>query len=100
MEVKPIGEAVFEMSGQTYRISASELKQQAMEQNSSLSYKGGTEDWSVSFSAVHAVGEFTWLVPFSLGVAGASLGIDELVKQPTGVEIISGMRFEFVEDEE
>jgi hypothetical protein len=77
MEVKPIGEAVFEVAGQTYRIAASELKQQSPIKNSSGIQKDEAADWSVSFTAAHAVGEFTWLVSFTLGVAGASMGIGE-----------------------
>lgn len=44
MEVKPIGEAVFEVAGQTYRIAAGGLKQHDMVRNSSGLFKGGAED--------------------------------------------------------
>jgi len=100
MEVKPIGEAVFELAGQTYRIAANELKQQIPKKNSSGILKDDADDWSVSFTASNALGEFVWLVSYSLGIAGASLDIDELVEQPAGVEMRSNMGFELIEDEE
>ncbi|WP_298183757.1 hypothetical protein [uncultured Pseudomonas sp.] len=100
MEVKPIGEAVFEVAGQTYRISASELKQQGMEQNSNRSHKSGTDAWSVSFTAEHELGQFTWLVSYSLGDDGASVDDFMLVKQPAGLEVDNRIRFELVEDDE
>jgi hypothetical protein len=100
MAVQPIGEAVFEVAGQTYRIAAGELKQHDMVRNSSGLFKGDAEDWSVSFTAAHAFGEFTWLASYSLGDEGASLDTFELVKQPAGVEMVASMRFELFEDEE
>ncbi len=100
MAVKPIGEAVFEAAGQTYRIAANELKQHASVKNSSGLFKGDAEDWSVSFTAAHALGEFSWLVSYTLGDQGVSLEIEELVKQPAGVEMISAMRFRQVEEED
>ncbi|WP_322981295.1 hypothetical protein [Pseudomonas sp. C11] len=100
MAVKPIGEAVFEAAGQTYRIAASELKQHDLVKNSSGLFKGDTEDWSVSFTAAHALGEFTWLVSYSLGGEGVSLDTYELVKQPAGVEMVSAMRFQQAEEDD
>lgn len=100
MAVQPIGEAVFEAAGQSYRIAASELKQDDMVRNSSGLYKGDAEDWSVSFTAAHALGEFTWLVSYSVGDEGVSLDSYELVKQPAGVEMTSSMRFQEVVEED
>ncbi|MNR59834.1 hypothetical protein D3C85_1811760 [compost metagenome] len=68
-----------------------------MMRNSSGLFKDDAEDWSVSFTAAHAAGEFTWLVSFSTGLADASLDTFELVTQPAGVKIVSGMDFELVE---
>lgn len=100
MAVQPIGEAVFEAAGQTHRIAASELKQHALVKNSSGLFKGDAEDWSVSFTAAHTLGEFTWLVSYTLGDEGVSLDTYELVKQPAGVEMLSAMRFQQVEEED
>lgn len=97
MVVQPIGEVVFELAGQAYRISADALAQHGVVRNSRGLLKDDTEDWSTTFTAAHAVGEFTWLVSFSMGLADASLDTFELVKQPAGVEIVSGMDFELVE---
>ena len=72
MEVQPIGEAVFEFAGQTYPIGTTDLRQHGLVRNSSSLFKDDAEDWSVSFTTAHAVGELAWLVSFSLGVAGAS----------------------------
>ena len=98
MVVQPIGAVVFEAAGQTYRIAASELTQQSPMKNSGGTYKNDADTWSVSFTASHAVGQFTWLVYFSSGVNGASLDTFELVKQPAGVEIINCIDFELLED--
>lgn len=97
MVVQPIGTIVFELAGQKYHIAADALEQRGMMRNSSAILKDDTEDWSTTFTAAHAVGEFTWLVSFSKGLADASLDTFELVKQPAGVEIVSGMDFELVE---
>lgn len=94
MAVQPIGEAVFEAAGQTYRIAASELKQHPLVKNSSGLFKGDAEDWSVSFTAAHALGEFTWLVSYTVGDEGVCMDTYELVRQPAGVELVSGMSFE------
>ncbi|MDE3735942.1 hypothetical protein PSH28_05000 [Pseudomonas resinovorans] len=100
MAVQPIGEAVFKASGQTYRISASELKQHNLIQNSSGILKDDGEDWSVSFTVTHALGDFTWLVSFTLGGAGDSVATCELVRQPAGLEMLSGMSFELAAGDE
>lgn len=100
MAVKPIGEAVFEAAGQTYRIAASELKQHDLVENSSGLFKEAAHDWSVSFSAAHSLGEFTWLVSYTLGDEGVSLETEELVKQPAGVEMVSAMRFQQAEEDD
>lgn len=67
MTVQAIGEAVFKSGGQTYRIAASELKKDSLIKNSSGILKDDGEDWSASFTANHALGDFTWLVSFTLG---------------------------------
>lgn len=100
MAVQPIGEFIFEAAGQTYRIAASELKRHDLIQNSSGILKDDGEDWSVSFTATHALGDFIWLVSFTLGGTGDSVDTYELVKQPAGLEMLSGMSFELAEDDE
>lgn len=99
MRVQPISAVDFKAAGQTYRIAASELKQQSPIKNSGGIQKDEAESWSVSFTASHAVGEFNWLVYYSSGVKGASLETFELVKQPAGVEILSLMDFVLLEGE-
>lgn len=59
MAVKPVGEAVFELAGQIYHISTDTLAKHSLERNSSCPLKDDADDWSVSFTADHAVGEFT-----------------------------------------
>ncbi len=76
------------------------LKQHNLVKNSSGLFKGDAEDWSVSFTAAHSLGEFTWLVSYTLGDEGVSLETEELVKQPAGVEMVSAMRFQQVEEED
>ncbi|MNF63727.1 hypothetical protein D3C84_454350 [compost metagenome] len=100
MVVQPIGEAVFDAAGQTYRIAASDLKQHALMKNSSGLIKDDGEDWSVSFTAAHELGDFTWLVSFTLGGRGDSLDTVDLVRQPAGVELQSNMAFELLEGAE
>jgi len=100
MVVQPVGEAVFKAAGQTHCIAAAALRQHDLVRNSSGILKEEAEDWSVSFTAAHEVGELTWLVSFSLGVAGVSLDSVELVRQPPGTEMLSNMAFELVDDED
>lgn len=61
-EHKPIGDAAFEMTGQTYRIAAGKLRWPGLEKNGSSIQKGGTDDWLVSVTAEHELGGFTWMV--------------------------------------
>ena len=96
MVVQPIGEAVFSHNGQEFRIAASSLRSHDLNRCGSELTKDDDKDWSVSFSADHAAGKFTWIVYFSVGMSGTKMDSEELLSCPAGFENTRCMTFQLV----
>lgn len=93
MNVKPVGQLVFEMNGVEHQISASKLFQGDPKKQSGLKNKDGSEEWSVTFTAESEYGQFVWVVSFDIGNQGLSVDDSEMVKRPSGVEVIQDVSF-------
>ncbi len=68
MQVKPVGQLVFEVNRVPHQISASKLSQGDQKKQSGLKNKDGSEEWSVTASAAWITatkeqGQFKVVVP-------------------------------------
>lgn len=93
MQVKPVGQLVFEMSGVEHQISASQLCQGNLEKLSGLKNKDDSEEWSVTFTAESEFGQFVWVVSFTLGNEGGDVNDSDMVKKPKGVKVVRDVSF-------
>lgn len=93
MQVKPVGQLVFEMNGVEHQVSASQLSQGDLEKQSGLKNKDDSEEWSVTFKAESEFGQFVWVVSFTLGNEGGDVNDSDMVKKPKGVKVVRDVSF-------
>jgi hypothetical protein len=100
MEIRPVGEAIYEVNGQIHSILAAALKHHSPVLHCSARYKSDTDEWYTNYSAYTQHGTFTWQVHSSLGCAGLSLNDFVLVAKPGTANMIHDVAFEEIEDED
>ncbi len=93
MQVKPVGQLVFEVNRVPHQISASKLSQGDQKKQSGLKNKDGSEEWSVTFTAESEFGQFVWVVSFTLGNEGGDVNDSDMVKRPKGVKVVRDVSF-------